>query len=479
MVDCVLAAIGDRERRLMLQAELSTVALNYETPGARERLGRVTKGLTGATPAERLLLGLRAYDAANANTITAREAVHLVTAALGNGFLLAELGPDSPTYLQLTSSLQWMDELQAAERELSSAVVEARRLGATLGLALATVQLGLIAHKRGQLLAAEAHARTAAEVAGQMGWLAGFPVPVIGLIEVLNVRGEVSEADRLLAAYGHTGSLPDTHTFTELLGARGRLRLSQGQLAQGIEDLEELRRRLDRAGDAPAHLCALLADSLVPALLLSDRRAEARGVADEALSICRAFGQPRFIAAGLRGRALAHGDGPDLDGLQEAASIYERIAAPLELAQTFVELGSLLRRRRQAAAARGPLRRALDLARSVGARPLAERAEHELRATGARPRRDRITGRDALTATEQRVAQLTIQGKTNRQIAETLFVTRKTVESHLEHIFRKLGIHARGELEDALAAEAERAPVGRQSAVTHEDVHTGLPTPGP
>ena len=56
-------------------------------------------------------------------------------------------------------------------------------------------------------------------------------------------------------------------------------------------------------------------------------------------------------------------------------------------------------------------------------------------------------------------AQLAIQGKTNRQIAETLFVTRKTIESHLEHVFRKLGIHTRGELEAALTAEGELAPV--------------------
>jgi DNA-binding CsgD family transcriptional regulator len=128
--------------------------------------------------------------------------------------------------------------------------------------------------------------------------------------------------------------------------------------------------------------------------------------------------------------------------------------------RTLVDIGSTLRRQRHPAAAREPLRRALDLARACGLRPLAERAEHELRAAGARPRRDRITGRDALTATERRVAQLAIEGMTNRQIAETLFVTRKTVESHLDHVFRKLGIHARRELERALTGEDELAPVG-------------------
>jgi DNA-binding CsgD family transcriptional regulator len=191
------------------------------------------------------------------------------------------------------------------------------------------------------------------------------------------------------------------------------------------------------------------------------RDQQAREVADDALRIARAFGVPRYIADGLRVQALTHASGPDIDQLEEAAAIYQQIGAPLDLARTLVDIGSALRRRRQRAAARDPLRRALDLARASGARPLAQRAEHELRATGARPRRDRITGRDALTATERHVAQLAAEGMTNRQIAEALFVTRKTIESHLDHVFRKLDIHTRGELKQALlGAEKEPVPLG-------------------
>jgi DNA-binding CsgD family transcriptional regulator len=162
---------------------------------------------------------------------------------------------------------------------------------------------------------------------------------------------------------------------------------------------------------------------------------------------------PRYIAGCLRAHALAQPGGADIDELREAAEIYERLGAPTELARTLLDIGAALRRDRHRAAARAPLRRALDLARACGARPVAERAEHELRAAGARPRRDRITGRDALTASERRIAELAIEGMTNRQIAETLFITRKTVESHLEHTFRKLDIHARGELAQALAGQ--------------------------
>jgi DNA-binding CsgD family transcriptional regulator len=459
LIDRVLAAIGDPEHRMMVEAELCTLALTYEIPGARDRLARVSAELSGASPGERLLMALRAHDLANAAATTASEAVPLVIAALGNGVLLSELGPDSPTYIQLSGSLQWMDELQHAERELSSAAVEARRVGAAFGFAMATAQLGSIAFKRGQLLRAESHARTAVEVGVQMGWLAGFPVPLIYLIDVLIERGEFAEADHLLMTHGLTGSLPESHTFTEFLGARGRLRLSQRQMEQGIEDLEELGRRLERVGDAPPNLRASLASSLVPALLRAGRWEEAEEIGEDAVRGSRAFGQPRFIAAALHAHALTRVNGADIEGLQDAASIYAEIGAPLEVARTLVEIGSALRRQRQPTNAREPLREALDLARWCGARSLAERAEHELRASGARPRRERITGRDALTASEQRVAQLAIDGMTNRQIAETLFVTRKTVESHLEHIFRKLGIHSRVELEHALAAEGELTPV--------------------
>jgi len=251
---------------------------------------------------------------------------------------------------------------------------------------------------------------------------------------------------------GFGGPLPDGPNFPQLLAARGRLRLSEGRFEEGLADLEAARARYKQAGDFGAIPGGYLAPTLVPALMRAGREEEAREIATEASRSARAFAQPRYAADVLRALALSHADGPDIDQLWEAAATFERIHAPVSLARTLIDVGAALRRRRQPAVAREPLRRALDLARACGARALAEQAEHELRAAGARPRRDRITGRDALTATELRVAHLAIEGMTNRQIAETLFVTKKTVESHLDHVFHKLGIHARGELQQALSA---------------------------
>src|SRR5262249_1790121 len=97
---------------------------------------------------------------------------------------------------------------------------------------------------------------------------------------------------------------------------------------------------------------------------------------------------------------------------------------------------------------------ALDSAHRSDAGLLAEYAEAELRATGARPRRVQLTGVDSLTASERRVAELASEGLTNREIAQMLFVTARTVEGHLTHVFRKLRVDSRDDLGTALAEDA-------------------------
>jgi DNA-binding CsgD family transcriptional regulator len=116
------------------------------------------------------------------------------------------------------------------------------------------------------------------------------------------------------------------------------------------------------------------------------------------------------------------------------------------LAGRHVELGAALRRANRRAEARLPLRRALDLTERGGMRLLARRASDELRAAGARPRRDLLTGLGALTAAEHPVATMAAAGHSNREIAERLYVTQRTVETHLTHAFEKLSIAYRTEL---------------------------------
>jgi len=101
-------------------------------------------------------------------------------------------------------------------------------------------------------------------------------------------------------------------------------------------------------------------------------------------------------------------------------------------------------------AARRALRTAADIAFRCGAGSLVRLSRDELLASGARPRRLALTGVEALSPAEQRVAELASEGATNAAIASTLFVAPKTVESHLARVYRKLGITSRNELRDAL-----------------------------
>jgi DNA-binding NarL/FixJ family response regulator len=123
----------------------------------------------------------------------------------------------------------------------------------------------------------------------------------------------------------------------------------------------------------------------------------------------------------------------------------------VELARALYELGAHMRRAGRRADARTLLGRALDLAHRAGAGALAARADTELRASGAKPRRIALSGLEALTASERRVAELAAEGLTNRQIAQALFVTMRTVEGHLTRVFGKLELRSRDELAGALA----------------------------
>jgi DNA-binding NarL/FixJ family response regulator len=128
------------------------------------------------------------------------------------------------------------------------------------------------------------------------------------------------------------------------------------------------------------------------------------------------------------------------------------IPAPIDPlpARTVAIRGVALRRAGRDAEARDVLRHALDLAQRGGATTLADEILDELRAAGARPRREAVSGAEALTRSERRVAELAALGRLNREIAAELFVTLATVEFHLRNAYRKLGITSRAGLRSAL-----------------------------
>jgi DNA-binding CsgD family transcriptional regulator len=128
-----------------------------------------------------------------------------------------------------------------------------------------------------------------------------------------------------------------------------------------------------------------------------------------------------------------------------------------ERAWNLTDLGASLRRGNRRAEARDCLRAGLELAQRLGAIVLADRAHEELVATGARPRRIVLSGVDSLTPSERRIAAMAAEGLSNREIAQALFVTLRTVEMHLSNAFRKLDVSSRTQLPAALASSAAEA----------------------
>ena len=180
-------------------------------------------------------------------------------------------------------------------------------------------------------------------------------------------------------------------------------------------------------------------------------------MAREDLERARTWGAASGLGVALRAVALVEGGEASVDRLREAVDALEGSPARLEHARALTDYGAALRRANRRSEARDELERGLELARRCGAKPLAERARAELRIAGGRTSDPDATGVAQLTASERRVAELAAEGHSNPEIAQALFVTRKTVETHLGHVYRKLGISGRTKLASALADPAPRS----------------------
>ena len=188
------------------------------------------------------------------------------------------------------------------------------------------------------------------------------------------------------------------------------------------------------------------------ALVLGDRRL-AEQLARDAVRRAERLGVLHQIIRTHCVLGLCQGPREGLASLKAAVSAAEGAPPRLETIRALVELGAALRRANQRVAAREPLQRAADMAWAGGATTLHERARTELAATGARPRRVMLlSGPDSLTPSERRIAELAAVGHSNREIAQTLFVTPKTVEYHLRNTYRKLDIEGRDSLSEVLVA---------------------------
>jgi DNA-binding CsgD family transcriptional regulator len=291
----------------------------------------------------------------------------------------------------------------------------------------------------GEMLATEIDIRTGLELLppGELG-----PRFMLrGLLESLVEQGRITEAEEELRRSQLTGELPEILPTPGLLCARAQVRIAAGSPALGLEDLlraGEIAERLELRDPISVPWRLAAAETLL-ALGDADR---ARELVAEHLELARQKDLPEAIGAALRVRGLAAGD---VAVLAEAVELLNGGFTRLELARALVDYGAVMRKQ-DPSDARRMLDRGATLAEELGALALAARAGELSVAAGSRPRRAARRGPAALSAAERRTARLAAEGMTNREIAETLVVSEKTVESQLRAAFRKLGIRSRREL---------------------------------
>jgi ATP/maltotriose-dependent transcriptional regulator MalT len=434
----------------LLAASLATVArLETARTGLPPSPTAVPPG--NDTPGERAQLSQLAVEAALRGE-PRDEVLELATSALARGALLDDTTADGITYYVAASALIVAEDLQTAEAALTAAVEEARSRGSVLGLATASYFRSLAIQRRGRIGDASADARVALS-AERHGWsLAGAGARAV-LADTLVELGDLQAAERLIEeSEAHADETSPTRTA--FLAARARLALLRGEGEDALADFRECGDLLLRIGITNPALFAWRSGAGRAHALLGDRE-QGLALVEEELALAERFGAPGVIGHTLRALAAVKGGPAGLEALEEAVRQSERSQAALERARALVDYGAALRRAGRRRDARDPLRRGLDLAQRLGAAELAGRAMRETTAAGARPRRTAMEGLEALTARERQVAGLAAQGMSNREIAEALFVTVKTVEWHLKHTYEKLGVSSRRELRGALTDAAQ------------------------
>ena len=421
-----------------------------------EAMATVTSIVDPATVAERTALA----NVAGALTLRGEQrelAVDLALRAWGGGALLREAGPEEPGYFALAPTLGWADDLDTTREVYASVADAAWRQGLVIPFATAMYGVGGTLFFRGALAEAIAALQSAFD-AERYGWGQFVTGAMWMLSRALIESGEVAEAERVLALDAERErELAATPDFTAVQGARAYLHLAKGDPERAGAEAKAAGRTAALIGVAnPAFFP--WRPALISSHLALGRIREATATADEQLEAARRWGAPSVVGGALADRARAEED-PEARaaGLDEAVATLARSPNRLTHAHALVDLGAA-RRAFDAEGARGALREGLDMADRCGASPLVARARHELVAAGGRPRRSRTTGAAALTPAELRVARMAVDGLTNREIAERLFVTVKAVKFHLGNAYRKLGIGAREELAAALGRDGEQSP---------------------
>ena len=431
------------------------VAAGLESATVRRRLGdlfAVVEEPRGApqTDFERFALITHAYVSVveQADARRANELIHRALAVEEHGYyesvMRASVGRPMTAFV-----LTLLERFDESRTILDRLVGAAREYGDRSAAGVFLAERAWTRYRAGNAEGAEADAAEALLIARDATRARGH-APIAASVAVLagmERERPFEELEAIVAGLPPAGDA-DTVVQDDLALARAWLMLAQGD-ARGAADLAL---SLDRADSWGCGSPTLLPWRSVASVALTQLGEEERGLAlaREELVLAEALGTPRAVGIAQRAVALAGPPEERQAGLEAAVAVLEKGDARLELARVTCELGAELRRSGERSAARDVLRRAHTLATECGATRLTDRARDELGRSGARLMREPASGVEGLTPSEVRVAELAAEGLTNREVAQSLFVSEKTVETHLGRVYRKLDIKSRHALPGAL-----------------------------
>lgn len=434
-----LAEAGtDADGRLRLEAALldALLALPERHAERARRAAAIDLGAVRDPVLRRVVVAHRAWLATELGTAPAEACAGMALDALDGGFLLRDARCRAAYHL-CVAVLLMTDRGVEARRAIAALRDEALVRGSMPLRAAAAAYEAELSLRTGRVDEAETQARGALELCG--GNSSVFATTAARVLAVaLAERGAVAEARECLRAGPYTDA---------------RLALAEGDFERAYAAARDAGARYEQWGRPnPSRAGWRSVASLALAHL--GRREEAAELAEAELALAGRFGAPVAIARAMVARAVSEPDDSERIAIcRRALASLEasRAGAELESVRLRLELGSTLARLGRRIEARELLRPALADADAVGASRLAERARRELVATGLRPRRAALEGASALTPRQRQIVELAAAGKANRAIAQQLFLSIKTVETHLAAGYRKLGVNTRTDLSAAVA----------------------------
>jgi DNA-binding CsgD family transcriptional regulator/tetratricopeptide (TPR) repeat protein len=449
-----IAGLTDSDRELRYELEglllVGTQGLASIRPILMDVLKRVQDEVAGGADVPKTLWAVLALENVMVGG-TADEAASIAERALEADLLLNSAGPASPNLQLAMGALTLSGREVMAEEHAQRLLVAAQKLGSVRGYAAANVALGWVAWLSGELDQAEAYARAALE----QNLPELLPLQLMGtatLMDVMYERGELDEASQIIDEASFTAEDEAFIMAQYMRESRSRLRLAQGKPNEALADAMAVAKVMEEWGAEESSL-TIWRSRAAHAHSALGQEDEAQRLAAEQVEISRAFGAPRQLGMALTIAGTLRPDEKGLALIEEGVDVLSTSVARLEHARALAELASAHRRLGDRSRARDLMRTAMEEAHLCGATALVELARSELVAMGARPRRVAVTGRDSLTAAERRIAEAAASGLSNREIAQSFFVTTKTVETHMRAVFQKLGIRSRTQLPDALGAD--------------------------